>query len=217
MEREQSNLSQPTLLSLRLPDLWVSSCGSRPHRVILRSSSKCDSKAASREHGCPGAAGALGRRAHWASRLLSSSSLSSQLSPWSRGVGVVSRGPERGRGSLPREPLNSGSYQKGRELPTQGVGFLTWFSLPFHKYEHQRAGEGIFSSRGQNGENISLSPALFQPPTSPTSEKKKKSSMCTEGKGKRGERVLFSFTIKKSQQDVLQSYKYTFSNSKYLY
>lgn len=61
-------------------------------------------------------------------------------------------------------------------------------------------------------EKIFLSALPFSnpQPAPPQKKKKKKSFMCTEGKGKRGERVLFSFTIKKSQQDVLQSYKYTF-------
>ena len=128
----RATLSQLALLPLRLPDLWVSSCGSRPHRDILRSSSKSDSKAASREHGCPGAAGVLGRGAHWASRLLSSSSLSSQLSPWSRGVGVVSRGPERGRGSLPGEPLKLWKLSERLWAPDPGSGlpYLVLLAIP---------------------------------------------------------------------------------------
>lgn len=149
-------------------------------------------------------------KAHWASgpRFPSSSQLSLG-SPL--GMRWVSRGPERRQGLLPTGCLCSGRNQEGSELPASGVGFLTWFYLPFRKYEHRRAGAGIFWSEQQNAESSSLKRTLLQPPTCPTS-KQKKSSMYTEGKGER-----FTFTIKKSQQDVLQSYKYTFSNSKYLY
>lgn len=121
------------------------------------------------------------REAHWASGPWS---LSSSRFPRgsSLGIGQVSRGPERRQGLLPTESLRSGRNQEGSELPASGLGFLNWFYLPIRKYEHQRAGEGIFWSQQQNGENNSLKPTLLQPPTCPTS-KKKKSSMCTEGKG----------------------------------
>lgn len=105
--------------------------------------------------------------------------------------GAEAGGQERSReemGLAPQRTSKLWSYQKGCELPTQGVGFLTWFSLPFHKYEHQRAGEEIFWSRGQNGENISLSLALLQPPASPTSKKKKKRKkvLCVQRERGRG-------------------------------
>ena len=114
------------------------------------------------------------------------------------GIGWVSRDPERRLGLLPRESLRSGNHHEGCELPAPGVGFFTLFCLPFHKYEHQRAGGGIFWSRQQDGENISLSPTLLQPPTCPTSKKKKKSSMCTEGKGGKKKGSIFFHNKEKS-------------------
>lgn len=121
----------------------------------------------------------------------------------------VSRGLERRQGLFPRESLGSGRNEEGSELPASGAGFLPRFCFPFHKYEHQRAGEGIFWSRQQNEENISLNPTLPQPPTCPTSEKKK--VLCTEGKGS-----IFLHNEEKSTgcSPKLQIY---FSNSKYLY
>lgn len=98
----------------------------------------------------------------------------------------VSRGLERRQGLFPRESLGSERNQEGSELPSSGARFLPWFSFPFHKYEHHRA-EGIFWSRQQNEENISLKPTVLQPPMCPTSEKKK--VLCTEGKG--GKRFYF--------------------------
>ena len=106
------------------------------------------------------------------------------------GIGRVCRDPERRLGLLPRESLRSGNHHEGCELPAPGVGFFTLFCLPFHKYEHQRAGGGIFWSRQQNGENISLSPTLLQPPTCPTSKKKKK-VLCVQRE--RGEENGFYF------------------------
>lgn len=99
----------------------------------------------------------------------------------------VRRGPERRQGLFPRESLGSGRNQEGSELPASEAGVLPWFCFPFHKYEHQRAGEGIFWSQQQNEENISLNLTLLQPSTCSTSEKKK--VLCTEGKG--GKRFYF--------------------------
>lgn len=101
------------------------------------------------------------------------------------GTGWVSRGPERRLGFLPRESLQPARNQEGSEFPASTVRFLPWFCLPLHKYEHQRAGEGLFWSQQQNGENISLNSTFLQPPTCPTSNKKK-SAVCTEGEGKKG-------------------------------
>ena len=120
--------------------------------------------------GCGAEAG--GPPGSWGFETLVSSPPSS---PWGfpLGIGWVSRGPERRQGLFPREPLGSGRNQEGSELPAPGAGFLPWFCLPFHKYEHQRAREGIFWFQQQNEENISLNPTLLQPPTCPISEKKK--------------------------------------------
>lgn len=124
----------------------------------------------------------------------------------------VSRGLERRWGLFPGEYLGSRRNQEGSELPASGAGFLPWFCFPFHKYEHQRAGEEIFWSRQQNEENISLNPTLPQPPACPPQKRKK---FCIQRE--EGEKVLFSFTMKKSQQDVLPKLQIYFPNSKYLY
>lgn len=148
---------------------------------------------------------------HWASEPLSpsSSQLPSGFFLWHQ-VGEM-RSREKTGLAPHRISLCSGRNQEGSVLLASGQEFLGWFCLPIRKYEHQRAGEGIFWSQQQNGENNSLEPPLLQPSTCSTSKRKKKFYV------HRGKGGKFTFTIKKSQQDVLQSYKYTFSNSKYLY
>lgn len=93
------------------------------------------------------------------------------LSPWHR---AGKQRPGENTGLLPTECLCSGRNQEASELPASGVGFLTWFHLLFHKYEHRRAGGGIFWSEQQNGESSSLKRSLLQPPKCPTSKKEKK-------------------------------------------
>lgn len=211
-------MSQLTLRPLRLPDLWVSSCGSRPHRDILRSSSKSDSKAASLE--------STAALAHWGSGTRGSLGFQTSVLlllvltalPLESGGGGWSAEVQRGdRARSPENLETLGAIRKAvSSRPREWASLL---GSPCHSINTSTRGQGKeYFGLGDKMEKTFLSALPFSnPQPAPPQKRKKKSSMCTEGKGKRGERVLFSFTIKKSQQDVLQSYKYTFSNSKYLY
>lgn len=115
---------------------------------------------------------------------------------------VGQQGSREKTGLVPQRISRFRKKPRGLCAPSIWSRIPPWFCFPSHKYEHQRAGEGIFWSRQQNEENISLNPTLLQPPTCPTSEKRK--VLCTEGK-------RFYFPSQwRSQQDVLQNYKYTF-------
>lgn len=92
-----------------------------------------------------------------------------------------------------------------------------WASLlgsPCHSINTSIRGQGKkYFGLGDKMEKTFLSALPFsnpQPAPPQKRKKKEKSSMCTEGKGKRGKVVLFSFTIKKSQQDVLRAASHTF-------
>lgn len=214
MEREQSNFKATDSSASSPPGPRISPCGSQgPHRDVLRSSSKSGSTAAaSLEALLPWHSWGSGTGHHWASRLLFSSLLVLTALPLGIGLACMSgRGPEEERWAASQRTSKLWSYQKGCELPTQGVGFL--LGSPCHSINTSTRGQGkkYFCPWGQNEKTFLSALPLLQPPASLCLKKEKKEKkFYVQREREEGERVLFSFTIKKSQQDVLQSYKYTF-------